>query len=112
METMSPPDLDDSFLTVNEVAQALRLNPQTVRNWIDQGSLPALRVGRRVRIRRSDFERLLEQGYSGGASRQGTAEQQAPSADDFWSGEAVAAVQPPADQAQAPADHTPTDLGT
>jgi hypothetical protein len=34
METMSPPDLDDSFLTVNEVAQALRLNPQTVRNWI------------------------------------------------------------------------------
>ena len=40
----------------------LKLNQQTVRNWIDQGSLPALRVGRRVRIRRSDLERLLEQG--------------------------------------------------
>ena len=33
----------------------LRLNQQTVRNWIDQGSLPALRVGRRVRVRRADF---------------------------------------------------------
>ena len=38
----------------------LKLNQQTVRNWIDQGSLPALRVGRRVRIKRSDFERILE----------------------------------------------------
>jgi excisionase family DNA binding protein len=91
---MAPPDIDDSFLTVNEVAEALRLNPQTVRNWIDQGSLPALRVGRRVRIRRSDFERLLQEGYSGGA-RQGPPQQAAPSAEDFWSGEAVGVVQPP-----------------
>jgi excisionase family DNA binding protein len=48
----------DEFLAVAEVAEQLRLNQQTVRNWIDQGSLAAVRVGRRVRIRRSDFERL------------------------------------------------------
>ena len=42
----------DELLTVAEVAAILKLNQQTVRNWIDQGSLPALRVGRRVRIRR------------------------------------------------------------
>jgi excisionase family DNA binding protein len=41
----------DEFLTVAEVAAMLKLNQQTVRNWIDQGSLPALRVGRRARIR-------------------------------------------------------------
>ena len=29
-----------------------KLNPQTVRNWIGRGTLPAYRVGRRVRIRR------------------------------------------------------------
>jgi excisionase family DNA binding protein len=57
----------DSFLTVAEVAGILKLNQQTVRNWIDQGSLPALRVGRRVRIRRSDFERILAEGYTGGS---------------------------------------------
>jgi excisionase family DNA binding protein len=54
--------LDDEFLTVAEVAELLKLNPQTVRNWIDQRTLPALHIGRRVRIRRSEFEQFLEQG--------------------------------------------------
>jgi hypothetical protein len=36
-----PPDVDDEFLTVAEVAAILKLNQQTIRNWIDQGSLPA-----------------------------------------------------------------------
>jgi excisionase family DNA binding protein len=56
------PSWDDEYLTVNEVAEHLKLNPQTVRNWIDAGSLPAVRVGRRVRIRRVDVDRLLAQG--------------------------------------------------
>jgi hypothetical protein len=30
-----PPDVDDEFLTVAEVAAILKLNQQTVRNWID-----------------------------------------------------------------------------
>src|SRR6478672_11890450 len=65
---MNSVEPEDSFLTVAEVAGILKLNQQTVRNWIDQGSLPALRVGRRVRIRRSDFERILAEGYTGGSS--------------------------------------------
>ena len=44
--------LDDEFLTVAEIAGILKLNQQTIRNWIDQGTPPALRVGRRVRVRR------------------------------------------------------------
>ena len=77
---------EESFLTVAEVAELLKLNQQTVRNWIDQGSLPALRVGRRVRIRRSDFDRLLEDGSTArGAGRPATAD--GPSAEDFWGGE-------------------------
>jgi excisionase family DNA binding protein len=86
-------DLEDSFLTVAEVAEMLKLNQQTVRNWIDQGSLPAVRVGRRVRIKRSDLERVLDEGYSSGAG--GAAQQPAgPSADDFWGGEAVGVAEP------------------
>ena len=80
-------DPEESFLTVAEVAETLKLNQQTVRNWIDQGSLPALRVGRRVRIKRSDFERLLEQGYTAG--REASGEAAGPSAEDFWGGEPV-----------------------
>jgi excisionase family DNA binding protein len=78
---------EDSFLTVAEVAETLKLNQQTVRNWIDQGSLPAIRVGRRVRIKRSDFDRLLEQGYTSGGESHDNAS--APSAADFWGGEPV-----------------------
>jgi excisionase family DNA binding protein len=85
-------DPDESYLTVAEVAETLKLNQQTVRNWIDQGSLPALRVGRRVRIRRSDFERILEQGYSGGSGP--GARQPGPSAADFWGGEPVGLAEP------------------
>jgi excisionase family DNA binding protein len=81
-------DREDSFLTVAEVAEKLKLNQQTVRNWIDQGSLPALRVGRRVRIRRSDFDRLVEENYSGAAATAPNL-QRTPSADDFWGGESV-----------------------
>ena len=84
---MSHSDPEESYLTVAEVAETLKLNQQTVRNWIDQGSLPALRVGRRVRIKRSDFERILEESYSG-TNRHGSSDG-GPSADDFWGGEPV-----------------------
>jgi excisionase family DNA binding protein len=80
-------NLDDTFLTVAEVAELLKLNQQTVRNWIDQGSLPALRVGRRVRIRRSDLERVLEQGST--TAGRATAVDEGPTAEDFWGGEPI-----------------------
>jgi excisionase family DNA binding protein len=83
---------DETFLTVAEVAGMLKLNQQTVRNWIDQGSLPALRVGRRVRIRRSDLDRVLAQGYTGPPSP--VTDDAGPSADDFWAGEAVGLTEP------------------
>ena|SRR2546421_3495336 len=80
-------EFTESFLTVAEVAELLKLNQQTVRNWIDQGSLPALRVGRRVRIRRSDLERVLEAGAT--APDSASATRASPSAEDFWGGEPV-----------------------
>lgn len=53
-------DETDPFLTVDEVAAMLRLNPQTVRNTIDRGELAAVRVGpRRVRIRKSALDRFI-----------------------------------------------------
>src|SRR5438552_3475367 len=89
---MNSAEPEDSFLTVAEVAEMLKLNQQTVRNWIDQGSLPALRVGRRVRIKRSDFEQVLARSYTGGAGA-GAADA-SPSAEDFWGGESVGVPDP------------------
>src|SRR5437016_5621415 len=95
-------NIDDSFLTVAEVAEMLKLNQQTVRNWIDQGSLPALRVGRRVRIKRSDLERLLDQGYTAGT--RAAVSEAGPSADDFWGGQPVGLVDTASEQARAATD--------
>jgi excisionase family DNA binding protein len=95
---------DESFLTVAEVADWFKVNQQTVRNWIDQGRLPAVRVGRRVRIRRSDFDRILEDGTRGGSpspSAAPPARSAGPSAADFWSGEPVGVADP------APSDEHP-----
>lgn len=52
--------MPDEFLTVAEIAERLKLNAQTVRNWIDQGELPAVWAGaRRVRVRASDLDAFL-----------------------------------------------------
>jgi excisionase family DNA binding protein len=89
---MTGGEFEESFLTVAEVAELLRLNQQTVRNWIDAGSLPAIRVGRRVRIKRSDLNRILESGYRGTPPPASTIE--GPSATDFWSGEPIGGLEP------------------
>lgn len=41
------------FLTVNETAALLKLAPVTIRRYIAAGRLPAVRVGRGVRVNRS-----------------------------------------------------------
>lgn len=55
----------EELLTVAEIAGRLKMNQQTIRNWIDSGYLPAIRIGRRVRVKRSDFDALLEASYTG-----------------------------------------------
>lgn len=60
-----PSPTADSLLTVDDIARNLKLNPQTVRNWIDQGYLGAIRIGRNVRVTRAEFDRLIEESYTG-----------------------------------------------
>jgi excisionase family DNA binding protein len=50
---------EDELLTVDEVATLLKINSQTVRNRIDAGDLPSVRLGRRVRVQRSVLEQLI-----------------------------------------------------
>ena len=86
-------DPEETYLTVAEVAETLKLNQQTIRNWIDQGSLPAIRVGRRVRIRRSDFEQILRRSAASSSATDVEATI-GPSAADFWGGESVGVADP------------------
>jgi excisionase family DNA binding protein len=53
----------DEYLTVAEIATLLKVNPESVRNWINRSELRAVRVGRRrVRVRREDPDRFLSEG--------------------------------------------------
>jgi excisionase family DNA binding protein len=55
-----PAPADSEFLTVGDVADSLRVHPQTVRAWIARGDLRAIRIGRTVRVRQADFQAMLK----------------------------------------------------
>ena len=52
------------LLTVNEVADLLRVSRMTVYRLIKEGSLKALRVGRNYRLREDDVDEYLRQRYT------------------------------------------------
>ena len=47
-------------MTVSEVAQYLRVNPQTVYRKAKAGELPALRIGRAIRFRKEELDASLK----------------------------------------------------
>jgi excisionase family DNA binding protein len=49
-----------SCLTTEEVLSYLKVTPRTIYRLIRTGELPALRVGRQWRFRRSDLDAWLE----------------------------------------------------
>jgi excisionase family DNA binding protein len=56
------------LLTVPQVAEQFQVTAQTIRNWIDQGVLPAVRVGRAFRVRSEDVDALLERAIAESSS--------------------------------------------
>lgn len=55
--------MDESMYTVQEVADQLKANPETVRRWLRQGKLKGVMPGGQklgYRIRESDLRRFLE----------------------------------------------------
>jgi excisionase family DNA binding protein len=50
---------DDQMLTIDEVARRAKVNPRTVRRWIDRGELVAYQLGPLVRIAERDYRAYL-----------------------------------------------------
>ncbi len=50
--------MEDELLTVDRVAEMVRLHPRTVRRFIREGRLGAKKIGKQWRVRRSDLDRL------------------------------------------------------
>jgi len=56
--------LSSDWLTAEEIAEDLRINVSTVREWIRKKKLKAAKFGRDYRIRRSDYEEFIAQHYN------------------------------------------------
>ena len=52
---------DATMLTVNEIAKELGLKPPTIRLWVAQRKVAHFKLGRAVRIPRSELERLMKE---------------------------------------------------
>ncbi|HEY9289640.1 MAG TPA: helix-turn-helix domain-containing protein [Microlunatus sp.] len=47
------------YVSMRSLALDLAVSTDTVRRWIKDGQLPAVRVGGQIRIRREDAEQLI-----------------------------------------------------
>jgi excisionase family DNA binding protein len=64
----------EGYVTVAQAAQQLAVHPSTIRRWIDQGRLPAFRVGqKRIGLRLSDLARMVRPRLEMGQTEDSTA---------------------------------------
>lgn len=55
------PPYDHEILTLEEVAHYLRLRPQTIYKWAQEKRIPAVKLGKEWRFRRSVLDRWLDE---------------------------------------------------
>ena len=55
------------LLSIQEVAQITGLHEITVRRYVRSGELEAVRIGRRIRVRREAVDRLMKPMHPGPA---------------------------------------------
>ena len=47
----------EKYLTTKEISSVLKVQEVTVRRWIKNGKLPAIRFGREYRVKKGDLEK-------------------------------------------------------
>jgi PTS system nitrogen regulatory IIA component len=52
---------DNEIMTVEEVAKYLKLKPQTVYKWAQEGTIPAAKLGKEWRFRRRILDEWIDQ---------------------------------------------------
>lgn len=60
--------IDDRWLSVDEIAAYLGVKRDTIYKWIERKSLPAHKVGRLWKFRRSDIDDWVTSGRGSGNS--------------------------------------------
>lgn len=58
----SKQDLDDRWLTVEEICEYLSVTNETVYKWIEQQQMPGHRVGRRWMFKKAEVDAWVKSG--------------------------------------------------
>lgn len=59
---MQQPVQSQTLLKIPQAANLLQAHRSTIYGWVADGILPAVRIGRSLRIRKEDLERTLSLG--------------------------------------------------
>jgi excisionase family DNA binding protein len=57
---------EHEILTLEEVALYLRLRPQTIYKWAQEKRIPAVKLGKEWRFRKSILDRWIDEQIEGG----------------------------------------------
>jgi excisionase family DNA binding protein len=51
----------EQYLTIKQAARLVQCSERTIRRWIDDGKLPAVRVGKKfVRVSEADLQKIMQ----------------------------------------------------
>ena len=64
-------EIENEILTLEEVAAYLRLKPQTIYKWAQEKRIPAAKLGKEWRFRKSVIDRWVDDEMFGDGSRFG-----------------------------------------
>jgi PTS system nitrogen regulatory IIA component len=51
---------EERLLTIDEVAEFLHINPMTVYAWVKEGKIPAFKIGKVWRFRKTEIDKWLK----------------------------------------------------
>ena len=54
--------MDADILTIEQVAKYLKLQPQTIYKWAQEGQIPATKIGKEWRFRKSILDEWIDAG--------------------------------------------------
>lgn len=58
------PDTTPRLVTFEQAGHELGISPFTIRTWVQRGHLQAVKVGKLLRLRRADVDRLATEGLT------------------------------------------------
>ncbi len=53
---------NDNYISVDEAAQYLGIKPVTLRNWIKKTDIPARKIGKQWKFKRSELDEWVNSG--------------------------------------------------